>query len=382
MQANDLTKREGYLGEGVFPDPKARLAWLDLLKVLGAFAVVITHIASIGWQVMDPSDAGWLVTSIYEIATRFAVPSFFMVSGAIMLNPKKHLTIRAMYVRYIPKIAILALLFSLGYCMFEWLLRGWPDWWSALRAVADGPYFIWYLWVLVGLYALTPLLRTISRREDLLSYAVALLAFFVIGKSTLNSMAPDSLLSTWMNNFILFSSGMEGIFYYLLGAWLISHRPTRSQGLIVVCIGVVSLAVAVALNHSDALAHGANLDYVTRDNLLIALYSVGVFEALRLRSAHLHRSALLSILTRAGMGIYLVHPFFRLTMESVELFAPAKTWLYSDPLLSVPLISLLIWVVSAVVTCLWIYATNNPGHRPHQSEKKPSPTPRHFAAKR
>lgn len=76
MQASFLNMHDASSGSGVYPEPEERLVWLDLLKVVSAFAVVMTHIASIGWQVIAPSDEGWFVTSVYEIVTRFAVPAF------------------------------------------------------------------------------------------------------------------------------------------------------------------------------------------------------------------------------------------------------------------------------------------------------------------
>ena len=347
MRASKSLQRGGYLGSGTYPDPSSRLAWLDLLKAVAAFAVVMTHIASIGWQAMSPADEGWLTTSIYEIVTRFAVPIFFMASGAVLLNPRKTLPARRIYAVYIPKTVILAFLVSFLYCTLEKCYGGWQGWRAVIRAAVDGPYFIWYLWVLVGLYVLTPVLRVISECEGSLAYSVVLLAFFVMAKSTAVAMAPDSLLALWFDNFILFSSGMEGVFYYLLGAWLISHEPLRSQALAVVCGGLVALVLAVVLNYASALSVGADLYYVARDNVLIAFFSVGVFEAFRLGAGWIAGHPAISSLAGLGMGIYLIHPFLRLIMESEAVLSPPVTWLLRCPALAVPCVSLLVWSLSA-----------------------------------
>lgn len=347
MQTNNLDRKIRSLGEEAFPDPSERIVWLDYLKAISAIAVVVTHIASIGWQAMSPFDDGWLATSVYEIVTRFAVPAFFMSSGALLLNPRRELKTRRILIGYIPKTAVIALVVSFAYCLLERALCGWQGWRTVVIGALDGPYFIWYLWVLIGLYALTPLLRVISSRESCLGYAVVLLAVFVMARSTADAMAPDGPLTLLLDNFIIFSPGMEGVFYYLLGAWLISHPIYGRRGLAVIAVGTVSLALAVYLNYQDALANGPDLYFVARDNLLIALFSVGVWEACLLFFSAARGGRVLHYVVRGGLFIYLFHPFLRLCMESMKIFQPLVDWLFAAPLVSIPIISGVIWALSA-----------------------------------
>lgn len=348
MRVDVSGKKGGALGSGGFPDPSVRLAWLDALKVVAAFAVITTHIASIGWQAMSPSADGWLATSFYEIATRFAVPAFFMTSGALLLNPRRAVSLHRIIESYVPRTVALALFVSFLYCALERVLNGWMGWRSVLTAAFKGPYFIWYLWVLVALYIVTPLLRLVCERDDALSYALVVLGIFVIAKSTVETMLPGSWIVSWLENFSIFTSGMGSVFYYLLGAWLISHNSSRIFSYSLICAGIVSLAVAVALNYESALSDGANLNYVARNNLLIAIFAVGVFEAFRLAASLLEPcAATFGKLAGLGMGIYLIHPFFRLVMEELSAFSPAIQWLLSSPTISIPAVSAAIWVLSA-----------------------------------
>lgn len=356
MRAKSFDNGLGYLGPGLYPDPSVRCAWLDALKVVSAFAVVMTHIASIGWQAQAPSADGWLVTSAYEIATRFAVPAFFMTTGALLLNPLRRLSTRKILRRYVPRTALLALLVSFLYSTLEFVLRGWTGWRNVVAGALDGPYFIWYLWVLVGLYILTPLFRLISEREDSLRYSLIVLGVFVMGKSTVGAMLPGSWLDIWFSNFILFGSGMEGVFYYLLGAWLISRRPTRAQSLVTIVVGAAALVIAIHLNYVSALEVGPDLYYVARDNLLIAFFSIGVFELFRLVGPSLEKcESVCGAVSSLGMGIYLIHPFIRLLMEELSVTSWAVEWLCFEPLLSVPVVSMLIWCASACLSTLFLF---------------------------
>ena len=167
-----------------------------------------------------------------------------------------------------------------------------------------------------------------------------------MGRSTADAMLPGSPLTVFLDNFILFSSGMEGVFYYLLGAWLISHPIRGGRGWAVVLVGGLSVLLAIFLNYRDALANGQDLYYVARDNALIALFSVGVWEAFYLIFSRVSGCRALDYLVRWGMTIYLSHPFFRLAMEGIAQFRLAVDWLLSAPLVSIPVVSVLIWIMS------------------------------------
>lgn len=334
-----------------WPDPRARVAWLDLAKAVSAFAVVMTHVASIGWQALEPIDAAWLPTSVYEIATRFAVPVFFMVTGALILNPRRSVGMRRLWGSDIARTAAIALLVSAAFSALERLLFGWTGWRSLISETLDGPYFIWYLWVLAGIYALTPALRVVARDRCLLGYTLVLLAVFVLGQSTAQAMAPGSWVATWLGNFILFSTGAEGVFYCLLGAWLVSWRPSRRASVVLMAAGALALVVAVALNYASARTVGPDLYYVSRSNLLIALFSVGAFEGFRLVGPCLGDGRRLRDLAAVGLAVYLIHPFLRLVMEGVPLFAPVVRVLLEAPVVAVPLVSLVLWALSLGLAC-------------------------------
>ena len=62
---------------------KKRLEYIDLIKTLAILSIVILHIFQV-WD-MGPQIRGIPIFVLSEI-TRFAVPIFIMVSGALLLN--------------------------------------------------------------------------------------------------------------------------------------------------------------------------------------------------------------------------------------------------------------------------------------------------------
>ncbi len=329
-----------------FPEQGTHLVYLDYLKIIAAFAVVMTHIASIGWQALPVQDGQWFITSVYEIATRFCVPIFFLCSGAILLNPNKIISTSRLIRRYIIKTVCIAIGVSVLYVGCECVFAGWMGFRAFFSSVASGPYFIWYLWALVCLYILTPFLKKLVEDQRMLTGLILVFLFFVIGKSTANTMFPGSPFTLWMNEFLLFSDEAEGIFYYLLGAWLVSHKFSRSLSFVIYIAGAICLVLAIVFNYQYSLINGWDLYYVNRGNILIAIFSVAVFELFRQVFSESRIGKLGSWIVSCGLMIYLIHPFFRLLFESVDQFSPLISLLYTNALVGVPVVSALVYVLS------------------------------------
>lgn len=335
-----------------FASTCGRIAWLDRLKIAAAFAVVVTHIASIPWQVLPPSTFAWAVSSVYEVITRFCVPAFFFATGAVLLNPNKRIGADVLR-RYIIRASVSALVASVLYASFESTFDGWQGWRYFIYRVVDGPYFIWYLWALVGIYLLVPILRIVANDNKMLAYSCVVSFIFVIGKSSAISMAPGSLIDVAYGNIIIFNRGAEAIFYCLLGGWFISHRLSRRAENCVAVVGFVSLVAALLLNWRHALSVGPDLYYVARDNVLIAFFSAAVFVCFSRWGDTRCLTRFEATARQCGMAIYLAHPFFRLAFERLPFFSDALQLLLMQPIVMIPMVSLACYSLSFAVGLLW-----------------------------
>src|SRR3712207_2098915 len=76
---------------------KATTLWVDNLRIVAAFAVVVIHVSS---GVMDEQATGstnWWIGNLYNSMMRWCVPAFVMVSGLLLLDPSKNESIRLFY---------------------------------------------------------------------------------------------------------------------------------------------------------------------------------------------------------------------------------------------------------------------------------------------
>ena len=171
-------------------------------------------------------------------------------------------------------------------------------------------------------------------------------------------MFPDSVLTVMANNFILFTENAEGLFYFLLGAYLVSHSFSRAARIAIYLAGAISLLCAIVLNYSDALLSGWDLYYVNRGNALIAVMSASVFVLFGrvFRNASLGR--LSKWLVECGLMIYLIHPFVRQILESCDAFSWVVAFLLDNALLGIPLVTLAVYLVSLLVASFFKVGCN------------------------
>ena len=72
---------------------KNRVAFVDGLRILSIFAVVVVHICADGWGKLPVSDPDWRILNIFASSVRWCVPLFVMISGIFMLKPDKHISV-------------------------------------------------------------------------------------------------------------------------------------------------------------------------------------------------------------------------------------------------------------------------------------------------
>lgn len=151
------------------PSPQAlrHLDWVDGTRSLAALAVVALHVAA--GAVTDRELLGspeWWVANLVDSATRWCVPVFVMLSGALLLHPGSEneswsTFYRRRFVRILVPLFFWSI-FYLGYEIHGMHSRGESLKWGYLikQTAIGSPYFhLWYLFMLPGLYLLTPFLR-------------------------------------------------------------------------------------------------------------------------------------------------------------------------------------------------------------------------------
>jgi len=166
------------------PEVAAGLAWVSWLRVLAITAVVLIHTAGLTAVAPDARETleGQLAIAL-DFSSRWAVPVFVMLSGAVLLDPARYRGtgdfLRRRAIRLVPAVVVWHLVY-LGYRL---VFTDSPDGLGDLaRLVLTGKLWtaLYFFWIILGLAVITPVLlpwiASTARRTQL---AVGLVAAMV-----------------------------------------------------------------------------------------------------------------------------------------------------------------------------------------------------------
>ena len=197
-----------------------RKQFLDVLRVLATCSVVLMHVLTGATDVTDASivpEYRSLLLSVMDLVT-WCVPIFLLISGYLFLNPERTLTYPVMIKKYCRRIALAILLFGVPYAASELVvaertfrIRMIPE---ALKMTLMGHTWshMWYLYLILFLYLITPLLKKVLRVLPVWGVA-AVMAVIFLG----SSVAPFLNKVLDVNSIPVLPDGGVYFLYYLCG---------------------------------------------------------------------------------------------------------------------------------------------------------------------
>lgn len=91
-----------------------RIQYLDSTRVIAILAVVLLHCSV---MFLDTSGMDYIVGSILNNVTRFGVPCFVMISGALFLDENRTASLRSIWDKYIKYIIWLIVIWNIIYAV-------------------------------------------------------------------------------------------------------------------------------------------------------------------------------------------------------------------------------------------------------------------------
>ena len=190
----------------------------DTLRTIAALMVVLVHVVADYVNLAMKSDnfnLSFWVSNIVDSFCRICLPIFVMISGMFLLGRTE--TFRDSYRKRASKILIPLIFWTIIYLVYLVVLRLFagvdPDADTLLKSVILGQpfYHMWYLFMIIGLYLITPILNNsiyYVSRNTLWTVAILLLLFGMINSSY------DQILSNKVS-FILWFVNYLG--YFIMG---------------------------------------------------------------------------------------------------------------------------------------------------------------------
>lgn len=169
-----------------------RILYINNLRVLATFILITVHTSSmfVSSQSHTPADSQILAYEWTHYAAS-AVNIFLMISGILLLNPHKSLDYDRIVRHYIPRVLLALLFFGLPMCLIEqYMISPYSGLGGVLLIVTQAVInlitgncwtHMWYMYMLIGLYLLTPLYRCFIAHTTQREQVVLILTLVMFG---------------------------------------------------------------------------------------------------------------------------------------------------------------------------------------------------------
>jgi surface polysaccharide O-acyltransferase-like enzyme len=221
------------------------------------------------------------------------------------------------------------------------------------QGILNGPYTqFWFIYVLAGLYLLTPLLRVLigHASKKMIEYFIVI---WLLGVAIIPVFSLISPLT--LNNNVFVLTGFVG--YYVLGIFLLSIQVSRRDAFLFMALGGALTAIGTYVLASTI---GGNNMYFFQQYLspTVILFSTMLFlMLLKIKQPPIEKvnhsiiSKIIKVISANTLGIFFVHVMILETIERGYLGFTFNGTLLT-PVLEVPLMTGLVLFASLAVVVL------------------------------
>ena len=319
--------------------PPPHFLHIDTVKSFAILSVIAIHAAAPALSGFSIGSGNWLAALFFRTLCAAAVPLFFMCTGALFFRSDRHIGLRDVWCRYIPRILLCLAAWSVFYEGLDLLCRslsqpiGLADILAAGRRLltASTHFHLYYLYIVLLVYALVPLLRDLlcSMSAAHLRYLLGLWAVAGLLFPLLRQFRPFTAMTGIPLQYPL-NMTWSAAGYCILGHYL-HENPPKSR--LIPCLAAVSGFAGIFGCTVWLSLHRGSFQTVFLEGMtpFVALSAAGIFSFCRISVPGPRLSRAARHLARASFCIYLVHDVFNILLRALGITATAFTPLFSVP---------------------------------------------------
>lgn len=329
-------------------EKRPAIFYLDFLRCSASFAVIAIHVLGpFRYLYGEIPDSEWLAAMGINSITRWAVPIFIMISGALLLSSDGDFNVEHYLRKRLLKVAIPFIGWSLIYALVGGFVEG--NWSSAetmkiIKNSSNDPvwYHLWFFYDFIPLYFVIPFLIPLLKRmtPELVKLAVVIWLLLFL----MNWFKIESFLR---QNIILYTG-------YLIIGWYLINRDNSKDLKYWLIAGVSMLLLNFFGSWQLAIDSGQYssfyMGYKTLNTLLIAIMLFVLAQTYADNISGKLRS-LISIIAKYSLGIYLLHPLLLIPVRNLN--NDYYAWFGSN-WLAIPIITLVVLFLSLLCTMLLV----------------------------
>lgn len=324
---------------------KKRLIYVDTIRVFAMLLVVLAH-ACANDLAATPRTLKWDVVNSIVIVTEIAVPLFFMISGAMVLNSRKTYDLKYLFKHRLVRVVVPFLVWSVVSAFLARWLAGpvdMNDFANTLLLMYHKPVLVayWFMYPLIGLYLLSPFLKAIADKIDdkTLLYLLILWAVIDLVLPTLTTTTPKNI-GMYFDSFDLGRIVVsKDIGYFFIGYRISKIERHHLKLNLNILLPIILLAINIVISF---LALNKNLNFLNAvSNVNIPIIAALIFMLFkRFEPKYTDNfSRIIELLAPLTYGVYLVHG---LAIQTVQKYYVTANFLY-------------VWLLSVVASLLIIF---------------------------
>ena len=328
-----------------------RVMYFDYLRILATAAVMVIHICAS--TILEPSvfSFDFNVLNFYDSIARWAVPVFAMISGAIFLDNEIQIPFKSIMKQNVLRILTAFCFWSVFYVVDYCITYEVPETMDLIEDLLGGHYHMWFLFMIVGLYIIVPIVRKITADIKLAGYFVLLAFIFTFFLPEVLRNPPLDVVYP-VFHFIQFNITRGYVCYFVAGYWLHKIEIKKSIRYLVYLLGIAGFAATVILTMMISRANNEFYpnyqDYFTMNVMFeaVALFVFSKYELSRIRIGEKTKNVIIKLSTWS-FGAYLIHAFF---IEKLALLG--FTSLSYNPVIAVPALTVAVFIASTLVSAI------------------------------
>ena len=332
-----------------------RTKYFDYLRLFATFAVIVLHTSASNLYEINVNTFSWHVFNFFDSITRWCVPIFVMISGALFLS--KDISIKKLYSKYIARLLIAFLLWS---AIYYFAINSWHTITveHAIIRIIAGHYHMWFILMIIGLYMCVPFIKSFITNTNYTKYYLLLSIcftsliptiillfndFFEATVTNITSVITETIDSSDLNTMFRYS------IYFVLGYYLSKTQITPRHRKFIYILGLIGFISTIVLStHCSSISQYACSKYYQYLRFNVLLESISVFTWFKHRK---HTSTkyypLISRLSKYSFGAYMVHV---LVLEQFIYQTLHINTLSFNPILSIVSISITASIISFVIS--------------------------------
>jgi surface polysaccharide O-acyltransferase-like enzyme len=320
---------------------------IDFLRIISAFAVVWSHVsAMVIIKTVNIHSLTWWTGNVAYSYFRWCVPIFITISGSLLLSSPSTLTPIQFYRRRLARILPAIIFWTLIFIAFRKYTEPGFSLMVAIESIVNGdPYFhLWYLYMVIGLYLVTPFLKILV--NTLNADSLRLLIFGCFAIAAIESIRGGSN-STFLTRFLPYLG------YFLSGYYFCCYRSKLNIWLqtfiILTCGAIISIEhyalIPLLGSRSGEIVFSFNNPATIV--MSICIFRLWIFADDLTSFPERQNNPIGQRLSAISLGIYAIHP---LCLKVLEKYGVDGFFIH--PLIGIPLTTLLAFSLSLLLVAV------------------------------